>query len=111
MAACVLARKSEWLRNACLAAALIFPATAAIHAIVIASLHVDGRASHLHSTPCLLSWSNVPTGAIDLDVYGAFQLCTIGILTAPATVRLSKTYFNNPGRNVLFVWTMLVLAG
>ena len=43
VAACVLARKTEWLRNACLAAALIFPATAAIHAIVIAALHVDGK--------------------------------------------------------------------
>jgi len=110
VAACVLARKSEWLRNACLAAALIFPATAAIHAIVIASLHVDGTA-HLNQTHSRLLVANTVSGAIDLDVYGAFQLCTIGILTAPATVRLSKTYFNNPGRNVLFVWTMLVLAG
>ena len=42
VAACVLARKSEWLRNACLAAALILPAIAAIHAIVLAALHVDG---------------------------------------------------------------------
>lgn len=46
-----------------------------------------------------------------MDVYGAFQLCTIGILTAPATVRLSKTYFNNPGRNIIFLWTGLILAG
>ncbi|KAK4156592.1 hypothetical protein C8A00DRAFT_40977 [Chaetomidium leptoderma] len=91
VAACVLARKTEWLRNACLAAALIFPAIAAIHAIVLAALHVDD--------------------AIDMDIYGALQLCSIGILTAPATVRLSKTYFNNPGRNVLFLWTVLVLAG
>jgi hypothetical protein len=28
-----------------------------------------------------------------MDIYGAFQLCAIGILTAPATVRLSRTYF------------------
>ncbi|KAK4234419.1 hypothetical protein C8A03DRAFT_18677 [Achaetomium macrosporum] len=91
VAACVLARKTEWLRNACLAAALIFPAIAAIHGIVLASLHLDD--------------------AVDMDIYGAFQFCTIGILTAPATVRLSKTYFNNPGRNVLFLWTMLVIAG
>ncbi|KAK4034176.1 hypothetical protein C8A01DRAFT_49373 [Parachaetomium inaequale] len=91
VAACVLARKSEWLRNACLAAALIFPAIAAIHAIVLAALHVDD--------------------AIDMDIYGALQLCSIGVLTAPATVRLSKTYFNNPGRNVLFIWTALMLAG
>jgi hypothetical protein len=70
---------------------LIFPAIAAIHAIVLAALHVDG--------------------AIDMDIYGALQLCSIGVLTAPATVRLSKTYFNNPGRNVLFLWTALMLAG
>lgn len=46
-----------------------------------------------------------------MDVYGAFQLCSIGILTAPATVKLSKTYFNNPGRNMIFLWTGLLLAG
>ncbi len=114
VAACVLARKTEWLRNACLAAALIFPATAAIHAIVIAALHVDGKpVAHAGYpvTAALLAVSNTVLGAVDLDIYGAFQLCTIGILTAPATVRLSNTYFNNPGRNVLFIWTMLVLAG
>lgn len=49
--------------------------------------------------------------AIDLDVFGAFQLCSIGILTAPVTVRISTTYFNNPGRNVIFLWTAIVLAG
>lgn len=43
VAACVFARKSEWLRNACLAAALLFPAVAAVHAIVLAALHVDGE--------------------------------------------------------------------
>ncbi|KAL2018105.1 hypothetical protein VTK56DRAFT_1291 [Thermocarpiscus australiensis] len=91
VAACLLARKTEWLRNACLAAALIFPAVAAIHGIVLAALHVDD--------------------AVDMDVYGAFQLCSIGILTAPATVRLSSTYFNNPGRNTIFAWTVMVLAG
>lgn len=46
-----------------------------------------------------------------MDVYGAFQLCSIGILAAPVTVRLSSTYFNNPGRNTIFLWTSLVLAG
>ncbi|KAF1809147.1 hypothetical protein P152DRAFT_170870 [Eremomyces bilateralis CBS 781.70] len=89
--ACVLARKNEWLRNACLAAALLFPAVAAIHGIAIASLHIDG--------------------AIDLDVYGIFQLCSIGILAAPVTARLSTTYFNDPGRNIIFIWTSLILAG
>lgn len=46
-----------------------------------------------------------------MDVYGAFQLCAIGILAAPVTVRLSKTYFNNPGRDIIFLWTGLLLAG
>ncbi|KAJ6144736.1 hypothetical protein N7470_008631 [Penicillium chermesinum] len=91
IAACVFARKAEFIRNACLAAVLLFPAVAALHGIVLASLHVDG--------------------AVDMDVYGAFQLCAIGILTAPATVRLSATYFHNPGREIIFLWTGLLLAG
>ncbi|KXJ91902.1 hypothetical protein Micbo1qcDRAFT_194893 [Microdochium bolleyi] len=91
VAACVIARKTEWLRNACLAAALIFPAVAAFHGIALAVLHVDG--------------------AIDLDIYGAFQLCSIGILAVPVTTRLSRTYFYDPGRNIIFLWTGLVLAG
>ena len=91
VSACVFARKTEWLRNACLAAALLFPAVAAIHGIVLASLHVNG--------------------AVDMDVYGAFQLCSIGILAAPVTVRLSRTYFYDPGRNTIFLWTGLMLAG
>lgn len=46
-----------------------------------------------------------------MDVYGAFQLCTIGILAAPVTVRWSKTYFYDPARNLIFLWTGLILAG
>lgn len=46
-----------------------------------------------------------------MDVYGAFQLCSIGILTAPVTVKLSRTYFYDPGRNAIFLWTGLILAG
>ncbi|RHZ63795.1 uncharacterized protein CDV56_109209 [Aspergillus thermomutatus] len=88
---CVFGRRAEWLRNACLAAALLFPAVAALHSIVLASLHIDA--------------------AVDMDVFGAFQLCSIGILTAPVTVRLSKTYFNEPGRNIIFLWTGLILTG
>lgn len=43
IAACVVARKVEWIRNACLAAVLLFPAIAALHGIVLAALHVDGE--------------------------------------------------------------------
>ncbi|ORY12982.1 hypothetical protein BCR34DRAFT_282449 [Clohesyomyces aquaticus] len=91
VAACVFARKAVWLRNACLAAALLFPAVAAIHGIVLAAVHTDD--------------------AVDMDIYGAFQLCSIGILAAPITVRLSRTYFFDPGRNAIFLWTGLVLSG
>lgn len=45
VAACVVGRKSKLLMNACLAAALLFPAVAAIHGIVLAALHVDGRSN------------------------------------------------------------------
>ncbi|KAI3324332.1 hypothetical protein HD806DRAFT_494764 [Xylariaceae sp. AK1471] len=91
VATCVLARRTEWLRNACLAAALLLPAVAAIHAVVLAAVHVDN--------------------AVDMDIYGAFQICSIGILAAPITVYNSKTYFNDPGRNIIFLWTGLLLAG
>ncbi|KAI1171021.1 hypothetical protein F4777DRAFT_591519 [Nemania sp. FL0916] len=90
VATCVLARRKEWLRNACLAAALLLPAVAAVHAVVIAAVH---------------------KGAVDLDIYGAFQICSIGILAAPITAYNSKTYFNDPGRNIIFIWTGLLLAG
>ncbi|RFU81955.1 transferase family III [Trichoderma arundinaceum] len=88
--ACVFARRAEWIKNACLAAALLLPAVAAVHGIVLAALHREN--------------------AVDMDVYGAFQLCSIGILVAPMTVRLSKTYFNTPGRNTIFLWAGLILA-
>lgn len=46
-----------------------------------------------------------------MDIYGAFQLCSIGILAAPLAVQSSKTYFYDPRRNVIFFWTGLILAG
>lgn len=46
-----------------------------------------------------------------MDIYGAFQLCSIAILAAPVTVNLSQTYFNNPARNIIYLWTGLILAG
>ncbi|KAK0385971.1 hypothetical protein NLU13_7145 [Sarocladium strictum] len=89
--ACIVARKYEWLRDACLAAVLLLPAVAALHGIIIAAVHQDG--------------------AVDMDIYGAFQLCAIGILAAPVTVRLSQTYFDKPGRNAIFLWTGIIVAG
>ncbi|EOA91417.1 uncharacterized protein SETTUDRAFT_162129 [Exserohilum turcica Et28A] len=91
VAACVAFRKAEWLRNTCLAAVLILPAVSSIQGIALASSHRDG--------------------GIDLDIFGAFQFCAIGILAAPLTVRLSRTYFYTPGRNIIFMWTILVLMG
>lgn len=46
-----------------------------------------------------------------MDVFGAFQLCCIGILAAPVTVTLSRTYFQIRGRNTIFLWAGLILAG
>lgn len=43
VAVCVLARGSKWLRGACLAAALLVPAVAALHGMVLAAIHVDGE--------------------------------------------------------------------
>ena len=91
IATCVLGRGSDFLKRACLAATLLLPAIAALHGIVLASYHVEG--------------------AVDMDIYGAFQECAIGILAAPLTVRISATYFNTPGRNIIFLWTTIVLAG
>ncbi|CCT67744.1 uncharacterized protein FFUJ_14757 [Fusarium fujikuroi IMI 58289] len=91
IAACLVARREEWLVNPCLAAALVLPAVAAIHGIVLTAMHNPD--------------------AVDMDIFGAFQLCAIGILAAPVTVMLSKTYFNDPGRNTIFLWTFLLLIG
>ncbi|EMD86970.1 hypothetical protein COCC4DRAFT_141046 [Bipolaris maydis ATCC 48331] len=91
VAACVTFRKAEWLRNTCLAAVLILPAISALQGIVLAAAHQNG--------------------GIDLDIFGAFQVCAIGILAAPLTVRLSRTYFYTPGRNIIFLWTILILMG
>jgi hypothetical protein len=43
IAACLVARKNEWIRNACLAGALLLPAVAALHAITLAALHNSGK--------------------------------------------------------------------
>jgi hypothetical protein len=51
VAACVLARRVDWLRNACVAAALLFPAVAAIHGIVLAAVHRNGEFLGLFSSP------------------------------------------------------------
>jgi hypothetical protein len=48
--ACVIARKAAWLRSACLAAALLFPAVAALHGIVLAAVHVQGEYNNAGSS-------------------------------------------------------------
>jgi hypothetical protein len=101
-----------------LAAALLFPAVAAIHGITLAAVHTNGMFIYLHVQSTAISLAirrlaNVfgTLGAVDMDIYGAFQLCSIGILAAPVTVRLSQTYFYDPGRNNIFLWIGLILAG
>ena len=43
VAVCILARKHEWLRQTCLAAALLVPALASIHAIIMACYSDYGK--------------------------------------------------------------------
>jgi hypothetical protein len=54
---------------------------------------------------------DIGPGAVDMDVYGAFQMCSLGMLAVPITLKMSKTYFNNPARSTIFLWTALILAG
>lgn len=42
VAICIFMRKHEWLREPCLAAALLFPALASIHAIIMACYSDSG---------------------------------------------------------------------
>ncbi|RYP00919.1 hypothetical protein DL764_006365 [Monosporascus ibericus] len=81
----------NWQWHSCLAAALVLPAIAAVHSIVLTAVHVNG--------------------AVDMDVYGAFQLCSIGVLAAPVTVQFSRTYFFDPARNLIFLWSSLLFIG
>jgi hypothetical protein len=64
-------------------------------------------------TPLGTSCANVihSSDAVDMDIYGAFQLCAIGILAVPVSAKLSNTYSNLPGRNTIFIWFALVLSG
>jgi hypothetical protein len=91
VAACIFARHQRWLKDVCLAAALLFPAVAALHAIVLAAVHIDN--------------------AVDFDVFGSLQMCAIGALAGPMTARRSRTYYEAAGRNTIFVWSAIVLAG
>lgn len=60
VAACVLARNVVWLRKASLAAALLLPATASLHAIVLASMHINGQPLPHAQPRGPLSYANVP---------------------------------------------------
>ncbi|KAM7186048.1 hypothetical protein V8F33_012039 [Rhypophila sp. PSN 637] len=88
----VVFHKADWLRSSLLGdVVMLFPAVAALHSIVLAALHVDG--------------------ATDMDIYGTFQLLVLGVLSAPFTIKGSRTYFNDPGRNIILIWFVMVIAG
>ncbi|OBT69678.1 hypothetical protein VE03_00991 [Pseudogymnoascus sp. 23342-1-I1] len=75
-----------------MAAVWLFPAVTALHAIIIASIHVNG--------------------AVDMDIYGSFQICLTGVLSAPVTFKLSRIFYTRgPGRNTIILWTALLLSG
>jgi len=55
--------------------------------------------------------TNSALGVVDMDIYGAFQACTIAVMASPLTVRLSRTYFSSRGITIIFLWTGLILSG
>lgn len=46
-----------------------------------------------------------------MDIYGSFQFCSLDVLGIPLIVRISRTYFDTTGRNVIFSWLILMVAG
>jgi hypothetical protein len=46
-----------------------------------------------------------------MDIYGAFQFCSIAVLAAPHVVRLSIASFSGPGKYIALSETALLLAG
>jgi len=67
--------------------------------------------SSRYIVPAVRVTDAVRIGAVDLDIFGAFQIIAIGVLAAPITIRYSRTYMNLPGKNLVFVWILLNLAG
>lgn len=51
-----------------------------------------------------------PVPACDSNAL-ATEICAIGVLAGPVTVKISQTYFNTPGRNLIFLWTGMILSG
>jgi len=47
----------------------------------------------------------------DLDIYGVLVIIAVATLAMPLTLRFSNTYFNTPGRNLVFLCALLNLAG
>jgi hypothetical protein len=104
----VVAHGHQVIRDAVTSAALLLPALAAIHGITLAALHRDGK--YMLAIVSLALTTTL--GGVDMDIYGAFQICSIGILTCTLMARRSETYFNAPGgQTIVYFWTGLVLAG
>ncbi|KAK4071378.1 uncharacterized protein Triagg1_6039 [Trichoderma aggressivum f. europaeum] len=93
VATAVFARKLDWIKSAALSTALPLSASAAVHGIVLAAVHRDK--------------------AVDMDIYGAFQMCAIGTLVVPLMIKLSRSheYSTYIGRRIMFMWAGLVLTG
>ena len=47
-----------------------------------------------------------------MDIYGSFQICLTGVLSAPVTFKLSRIFYGRgPGRSTIILWTALILSG
>lgn len=69
VATCILGRRVEWLRNAALAVALVFPAVAALHALVLAALHVNGALFSPPSFPSSYAMAPWPHPRCNMYLY------------------------------------------
>lgn len=86
--------RAKKLREVALAAVLVLPTISGIHSIVLATVHVDGPSCCPQDNH---SFADEIPGAVDLDVFGAFQICAIGALARP--LRLSgRTGLSTAGK-------------
>jgi hypothetical protein len=46
-----------------------------------------------------------------MDIYGIFQICSIGALASPWTTKLSVKAFKETGMNSIYAWLCILIAG
>lgn len=101
--------RAKKLVEVALAAVIVLPTIAAIHGIVLATVHVEGSSCFPKNYHCVLLMTTLP-GAVDLDVFGAIQLCAIGALAR--SFRLSgRTGLSAAGNSLSFLLNSIMPVG